>query len=95
MTLQEAVAEQQAKQVAYDRDMRRNQTCPTPVDTRGGMAGCDTPSGRDSLLGRLHARNRHAQQEARQHEMRGELIYLLEKNPEFARILDLYEQVGR
>lgn len=82
---QEANLKMQAEKLAY---MNQAQTV--------GMAGCasDSPS-REPLLGRLYRQASHAQQEARRAERTHELIGLLEKHPEVARILDLVEELGR
>ncbi len=54
--------------------------------------GLDKPC-RPSLMERVSSQRRRAQQEADQVNRLAELQYLLEKNPEVARILDLLELV--
>ncbi len=61
-----------------------------------GQVGADlgaTPV-RESLSGRFRSRLNQAQQESRKAEQLNELLYLLDKHPEIARILDLVEAVG-
>lgn len=50
---------------------------------------------REGMIGSLHNRLARAQRESRKAEQLSELLYLLDKNPETARILDLVDAVGR
>ena len=54
-----------------------------------GVAGC-----RSTLTQRLQKSVDYHQQETTIADKRRELIYLLEKNPEIARILDLFDEIG-
>lgn len=60
-----------------------------------GSAGYDnaTPM-RETLTNRLRSRRVDSARQAERREQFDELIYLLDKNPEIARILDLIEAVG-
>ncbi len=49
---------------------------------------------RESLTGRLRSRLGQSMRESRKAEQLNELLYLLDKHPEIARILDLVEAVG-
>lgn len=49
---------------------------------------------RPSLAERLEKSQAHAKQEQRMYEKRAELLYLLNKNPEIARILDLIAETN-
>ncbi len=55
--------------------------------------GCDEPS-RENLRGRAGNRFRRAHREGQLAERLAELIYMLDKHPEVARILDLLELTG-
>lgn len=48
---------------------------------------------RDNLRGRIADQRQRAERESRRAMALAELEYLLDKNPEFARILDLLEEV--
>lgn len=54
---------------------------------------CTNPAG-PSLTERLQYQRRRAREQARNASNLDELIYLLDKNPEVARILELLKQVG-
>lgn len=59
-----------------------------------GMAGCDVnATGRPSLRDRVSSDLRCAIDQSRKAEQLRELSFLLDKNPEVARILDLMEIV--
>ena len=61
--------------------------------TQGSAAGCGTigKAAGASLLERINDRLYQAQAEGRRAEKLGELKFLLDKNPETARILELLE----
>lgn len=63
------------------------------VDTLGCEASRDKETGGHSLRRRIQVQVRTAKRESRRLEKLMELEYLLEKNPEIARILDLIEEV--
>ena len=64
--------------------------------TIGGLYGSNlTQSAQPSMRERINAQLYRAQVESRKENALAELQYLLDKNPEVARILDLLEQVGR
>ncbi len=71
--------------------------CAAGIGTIGGYAnqamGLDTDA--PSLRSRIHSQLRCAQRESRKANLLSELEYLLDKNPETARILELMEQVGK
>ncbi len=85
-------AEQLKKQCAEQQD-RAN--CPTANGLLGStlsQAGYAEPA-RPGLRERVAADLRHAQRNASKENALHELTYLLDKNPEVARILDLMEVV--
>ncbi len=59
-----------------------------------GGCGLDSEPMRESLTGRFRNRLRRHQREGRKADQLGELLHLLEKNPEVARILDLVDALG-
>jgi len=60
---------------------------------QAGTVGNATPL-RESWTGRFRSRLGHSMQESRRAEQLNELLYLLDKHPEIARILDLVDEVG-
>lgn len=75
------------------------QQCATPygeatAKSMGGAIGCDTAqSARPSLRERVSMDLHRSMREVRKRDRLEELSYLLDKNPDIARILDLIEEV--
>lgn len=61
----------------------------------GNCAGVARDTDAPSLRQRIKSQLRRAQDEARKENALHELEYLLDKNPEVARILDLLDQIGK
>lgn len=79
--------EEKLKAMAQELDSAKS--CGASV---GGKLGRDvTEPGRPSIMVRLCLQKNRALQEASQFERLAELQFLLEKNPEVARILDLMD----
>lgn len=71
--------------------------CGAEIKTAYGMGlntACEEPS-RELLTRGLASRLHRARREKAKTDQLEELIYLLDKNPEVARILDLIDAVGR
>lgn len=66
-------------------------TANTPIQATGSL-GCDVA---ETFSDRLRSRRGRAERESWKANQIGELLYLLEKNPEVSRILDLIESVGQ
>ena len=79
----------------YEKDVAEKIAAQKYEAKLSGLAGCATePSGRESMIGRFRndlSRSRSASKRANDLE---ELLYLLDKNPEIARILDLVDALG-
>lgn len=70
--------------------------CRTEVQYGGGaMGGALNGPAMDNLMGRIASQCKRAQRSAMKAERLGELQYLLDKNPEVARILTLLEEVDK
>lgn len=79
-----------AKKLAYEASQIQTQGhC---ADSTSGLIGNPMPS-RVGIRERVNAQLHRAQQESNRASRLHELAYLLEKNPEIARILDLVEEV--
>lgn len=90
----ETIAQQLAREVEKDSQAK----CAT-ANIGSGMAGCaiglNDHYRPDTLSQRISARLVYAEQESRRAGSLNELRYLLDKNPDVARILDLIDEVGR
>ncbi len=81
--------EAEEKQRAYEAQCMREQT----IGGACGELGSNKPDP-DRLIDRIRRRAEDCRQQAQRGEDLGELEYLLEKNPEVARILDLVAKTG-
>lgn len=91
--------EQEAKMKAYQTQCAEKASENPNCDTVGTMNGA--PIGyagesctRASLRERVASQTHRARKESRRLDRLNELEYLLDKNPEIARILDLLEEVN-
>ena len=89
LTAQEVKQRMQAAEKAM-HDAVQQQQCGSTYPSYGTVVG-----NRQTLRGRLQHQVSHAEQQAEQALKQKRLIELLDKHPEVAEILDLFEQVGR
>ncbi len=82
------------KEVAEKLNAMNQAKAQTTGAAIGGYAGLDSEPLRESLTGRFRNRLHRHQREGRKADQLGELLHLLEKNPEVARILDLVDALG-
>ncbi len=84
--------EMNAKMAAKQAQQYTNQACGAAPGT-ASLKDCEPK--RAGLRDRLRDMEYRAQREERKGRQAAELGFLLDKNPDFARILDLLEEVGR
>lgn len=84
------------KRAAQGQEIKRSIYAQEACDTQGMVGGAlgSTKTAVSSLRDRLAERVDGSRRERRRAEKLEELVYLLDKNPEIARILDLFEEVG-
>jgi hypothetical protein len=88
--------EEELKKLAYEaeRAARTNPVGDSAIGSGAQTAQCGRPM-ENSLRERLERNLHRARREGhRQHRLE-ELVFLLDKNPEIARILDLVEDLGK
>ena len=86
--------EQPAKKSAYDLSQAQQANTATPGEAIGGMLGCEQTPMRETMSARFRSSVSRLRRDHRKLDQLNELTYLLDKNPELARILDLVDMLG-